>query len=49
MPDAGHNFKLGTQLEAYLAEAFIVLQKAGKTVATELLGEICLNNIERRC
>ena len=39
MHDVGHNFKFGNQLEAYLAGAFVALQKAGKTVAAELLRE----------
>ena len=30
MSDVGHNFKFGIQLEAYLAGAFVALQKAGK-------------------
>lgn len=39
MPDVGRNFKFGKQLEAYLAGAFVVLQKEGKTVAAESLRE----------
>lgn len=37
--DAGHNFKFGNQLEAYLAGAFVALQKTGKIAAAELLRE----------
>lgn len=37
MSDGGYNFKFGNQLEAYLAGAFVVLQKSGENVAAELL------------
>ena len=49
MAEDGHNFKFGIQLEAYLAGAFVALQKAGKTVAAELLREVCPSRIEGRC
>ena len=49
MPDAGRNFKFGKQLEAYLAGAFVVLQKEGKTVAADLLREVWLIRNEGRC
>ena len=49
MHDVGHNFKFGNQLEAYLAGAFVALQKAGKTVAADLLREVWLGRIEGRC
>ena len=35
--ETGPNFKFGNRLEVYLAGAFFVLQKAGKTFAAELL------------
>ena len=49
MKQEGHNFKFGNQLEAYLAGAFVALQKAGKTVAADLLREVWLIPNEGRC
>ena len=49
MMQEGYNFKFGDQLEAYLAGAFVALQKAGKTVAAELLREVCPSGTEGRC
>ena len=37
--ETGLSFKFGNRLEGYLAGAFFVLQKSGKTFAGELLRE----------